>query len=278
MKFDLIIGNPPYTKGLDLHIHKRLEHCLNDNGKIVFVHPAMFLLSHKYNVGKRPGYDLDTSKLEYVKLFDGNDIFNIGLGVAMAITVWENAKSNDSVNVVDDVFTNESYQCKHDKIHPYGKHYGWIRQWMADNLDYSTNGSVGTHGRHTPETDIYIVLPIGNGSGPVMIAKGEDCMEGYLTKPRDHKSAYTNVYSFGSKVELENFVGYLKTKCVRFILSISKTNQMLFRGELNQIPWMDFTKSYSDKVLCEMWNIDEKLWKFIDEHIPDYYPDYQYGV
>ena len=57
---------------------------------------------------------------------------------------------------------------------------------------------------------------------------------------------------------------------------MSKTNQALFRGELNQIPWMNFTKSYSDKTLRDIWHIDDGLWKFIDKSIPDIYSDYHY--
>ena len=87
---------------------------------------------------------------------------------------------------------------------------------------------------------------------------------------------YNNVFEFKTADERTNFMNYLKTKAVRFILSLSKVDKNLLYGELNQIPWMDFTRSYSDKELCKMWNIDEKLWKFIDSHIPNYYPDYHF--
>lgn len=276
MKFDLIIGNPPYNGGLDLRIHKVMQNQVTPSGKIVFVHPAMFLLSHKYNVNKRAGYDLDTSKFESVHIFDGNDLFNIGLAVAVAITIWDNGKTNNIVNVRDDAYTNTSYICRHDEVHIYGEKYRDIKKWLDTYVDYVTNGSVGSHGKYKPTSNIYVAFPFGYGGGPMIIPKSKDSLNGYLTKAIGYTSNHNNVFSFSNEVERTNFLNYLKTKSVRFILSLSKTNQALFRGELNQIPWMNFTKSYSDKTLRDIWNIDDELWKFIDKSIPDIYSDYHY--
>jgi hypothetical protein len=63
---------------------------------------------------------------------------------------------------------------------------------------------------------------------------------------------------------------------VRFALSIFKFSNMLMRGELTQIPWLDFTKEWRDSTLRQEWNIDDELWTFIDNKIPDYYTDYKY--
>ena len=133
MKFDLTIGNPPYNGGLDLRIHKVMETFASPSGKIVFVHPAMFLLSHKFNVKKRAGYDLDTSKFENVHLFDGNNIFNVGLAGAVAVTTWNNEKNGKTVKVNDEAYTKTSYVCDHDEVHIYGKRYKEIKK-SSDNI------------------------------------------------------------------------------------------------------------------------------------------------
>ena len=48
------------------------------------------------------------------------------------------------------------------------------------------------------------------------------------------------------------------------------------QGELNRIPWLDFTKERRDADLRVEWNIGDDLWHFIDNKIPDYYTDYKY--
>lgn len=276
MKFDLTIGNPPYHRGIDLRIHNALQECVSPCGRIVFVHPAMFLLSHKYNVKNTLAAYIDESKFESVHIFDGNEVFNVGLGVSVAVTRWDAAKVDSDIEVRDDLYTNSTYKCQPCEIHMYGGKYAWLKNWLESNVDYKTNGSVGTHGKHVPTSEVFIVLPTGYGGGPQIIAKNTERMDVYLGKGKDYESGYRNVFSFDTETERANFVNYLKTKCVRFILSMSKANQMMFRGELNQIPWMDFTKPYSDQSLREIWNIDDEVWAFIDQTISATYDDYNY--
>ena len=72
-------------------------------------------------------------------------------------------------------------------------------------------------------------------------------------------------------------MNYAKTKTVRFLLSFVKNGPNVGRGEFEVIPWMDFTKEWDDKKLCEEFGISEELWQYIDNFIPDYYEDYVSG-
>lgn len=294
-KFDLAVGNPPYNLGketrVDLKIHKILEETLKDNGKIVFVHPSGFFLSHKYGVS--PKNPIDTKKLESIHMFWGNGMFNIGSFTPLCVTVWDNAKTNDIVTVIDDAYTYSTYECKSDKIHIYGaKDYAWICDWLNANVDYSTSISSKAI-KVQKKVKTVVTLPYAfafstmrgtpaNGSDIkfkddffTIVPKESDKIVPHLLAA-GAEVKYNNVFEFNTEKERTNFINYLKTKVVRFILSLSKVDKNLLFGELNQIPWLDFTKSYSDKDLCKMWNIDEKLWKFIDEHIPAYYPDWHF--
>ena len=40
MKFDYIVGNPPYNGSLHLKILEKSYKKLNENGKLIFVHPS----------------------------------------------------------------------------------------------------------------------------------------------------------------------------------------------------------------------------------------------
>ena len=77
MKFDLIISNPPYNKGLDLKI---LESVLDLGEKICFVHPIGWMLRDKNKKLKL--------KLEKSLIFDGNQAFTISSHTPCAINLF----------------------------------------------------------------------------------------------------------------------------------------------------------------------------------------------
>lgn len=279
-KFDLIVGNPPYNNGLDLKIHKVFEEGVAENGKIIFVHPCGFLLSHRESAKKNGVNGVDLSKMESVHLLWANNIFNIGLFVPVCISIWAKGKTTDKVHVVDEAFTKTIYDVKFDRIHIYGKDYWNFKEWLTKNVEYSDN--IPSHSEkiaskkfafvfsvvrgHPNNDDFFTVLP-----KEVDVINNNCVGIGYDITNDSNKF----LFSFRTSTERNNFIGFLKTKAVRFILSLIKVHQNI-SGDLNQIPWMDFTRSYSDKDLRQMWNIDDKLWEFIDKHIPDYYYDYHF--
>ena len=42
-------------------------------------------------------------------------------------------------------------------------------------------------------------------------------------------------------------------------------------GEMEIIPWMDFTQSWDDEKLFKYFDIDQKTQNYIREFLPDYY-------
>lgn len=288
-KFDLVVGNPPYNSGLDLRIHKILENCVTDIGKLVFVHPAQFMLAHKDGVAKVGGRDLDITKIESIRLFWGNSIFSTKVWPAFCVSTWLKNKETDEVNVIDDAYTRTNYVCTSNMVHLYGKDYGWIRKWLYNNVNFEDNLSIRANRvsktkyaiefatQRGTRTDNYTDTFVRDDFFTIVPKVDYALKQWYVNEVGyDCVSNGNRVFSFPSDKARQNFIKYLKTKSVRFILSLSKVTNTLVSGELNQIPWMDFTRSYSDKDLREMWNIDEKLWKFIDEHIPAYYPDWHF--
>ena len=289
-KIDLVVGNPPYQLGketrVDLKIHRILEDVLKDNGKVVFVHPAGFFLSHKYNVS--PKNPIDASKLESIHMFWGNGIFNIFSFTPLCVTVWNKAKKDDHVIVVDDAYTYSTYECESKKIHIYGaRDYSWICKWLNANVKY--DDSISRHCVDGKKVKLDYAFETSTLRGNPANGKESKFKDDFFTiVPKEEEKLaphlvgkgtevkYNNVFEFATENERTNFINYLKTKAVRFILSLSKVDKNLLYGELNQIPWLDFTQAYSDKKLRKMWNIDDKLWQFIDSHIPDYYYDYHF--
>lgn len=288
MKFDLAIGNPPYTRGLDIDIHKSLS---TVSKRIVFVHPSTYLISHKRSSFQKQMKRIDVSKFDSVHLLWGNSLFNIELYVPVVVSRWNSEKTNKQVLVQDDAYTHCSYVANYDEVHHYGKDYPRFLKWVNEKVMpiVETNGSIGSHGAYEVTEEFGFKMSTMRGHPPLddgdcalkpdfytILPGSEDAIKSNLCSKGDSDTSYKRMFSFKTDMERQNFLTYLKTKAVRFNLSIFKFSNMLMRGEMTQIPWMDFTKEWHDEDLRKLWFIDDDLWRIIDQKIPNYYKDYQY--
>ena len=290
MKFDLTVGNPPYTKGLDIDIHKSFS---GISERIVFVHPSTYLISHKRSSFQKQMKRIDVSKFETAHLLWGNAMFNIQLYVPVVVSSWNAKKTNKEVTVIDDAYNHCTYVTDYDKVHHYGKDYPRFLNWVNENVMplVEKNGSVGGHGAYEVTEQFGFKMSTQRGHPPLEDGDSALKPDFYTILPASDKAVkenycslgsrddnYKRMFSFKTEEERENFLWYLKTKAVRFVLSIFKFSNMLMRGEMTQIPWLDFIIRYSDADLRKMWNIDNELWAFIDKKIPNYYSDYFFGT
>lgn len=76
--------------------------------------------------------------------------------------------------------------------------------------------------------------------------------------------------SFDTELEAENFISYLKTKTVRFLVLQSLTSQHLARDKFGFVPQQDYTKAWTDEDLYEKYGFSEEEISFIEETIRDY--------
>ena len=92
-------------------------------------------------------------------------------------------------------------------------------------------------------------------SGP-----GECCTETWLV-----------LNSFNTKKECLSFKSYILTKVVRFLLLQSVISQDVTRENFRFVPDLGTYKGqYSDQILCNMWNITENEWRYINSRIHNY--------
>jgi len=101
----------------------------------------------------------------------------------------------------------------------------------------------------------------------------EDDFYTLISKDNEIANIPTNhmFFSFNNLTEAQSFQDYLKTKFVRFCLSILKNNSQLDRGELTFIPWMDFSQTWTDEKLYKYFDLSNSEIQFIETSIPSYY-------
>lgn len=279
-KFDVVFSNPPYNKNKDLKILKSLfeEHISNN---IVFIHPSGYLLDKKFKT-KLYNYIRNTNYLESVNMFWGNKLFGIKLFSPCCISVWNTNKTTDECSVTDNAISHTKYTCKINSI---SIHPAAVNIWKPvikcnKNLiteltppgqlsDYSVKfalirGHVYDSGGYMDDFFTLICKEIETNK----------CGQSFEFGDHVHMKLH---WSFNNETERVNFINYCKTKIVRFILSCIKVGGHIDSGELEVIPWLDFTKEWNDAKLCEEFNINNKLWNYINNFIPDYYEDYISG-
>ncbi len=286
-KFDVVFSNPPYNNNLDLKILELIKDMSNE---IIFVHPASWILSKfSYSPRYQRIRNYFKNHVKYVNLFCGNDLFNIRVKNALAIT--HIVKSNIDLTTVDDNLIIKNHKDKTTYIEKFENitwHGSMFKQaWkefekFRNTVDIYSNVISHTCSEQDVEEFGY---QIGKATGDDL---PQWCDIYFILNLNKHKSFRNKnskynewkkfIWSFNSANEQLNFDNYLKTKFIRFYLSFFKTNIDLSSCKIfERLPWLDFTQSWNDAKLCKEFNISKELWQYIDKFIPDYYDDYESG-
>lgn len=103
MQFDYIIQNPPYNKQLHLDFFKAGLDLLSENGKMVIIEPATWLINVRKN-GKAKKYDEIKKRIEghveSVVIENLNKDFNTNLFMPFATTTIDMSKTFDTIDLV----------------------------------------------------------------------------------------------------------------------------------------------------------------------------------
>ena len=74
---------------------------------------------------------------------------------------------------------------------------------------------------------------------------------------------------YDTQKEAENLVTYLKTKLVRFLVSMIKTTQICSRGKFEFVPILDMKTAWTDKMLYKRYGLDDSEIAFIEKMIKE---------
>jgi hypothetical protein len=278
MKFDLVFSNPPYNSNIDIKI---LNEVIDIADELIVVHPSTWLVDLK---GKKDLYSVFVenikNKTQSLELFNGNPVFNIGLFTPCVIThINNNYNGYVKVNYFNEQFSEKNlfdvtkYGIKwKNVILPF---FDKLRQYISDNgslwgnklqSNYIINDSVfyvqlASIIGHSQQTGVTML----KDDFYTMVMKNSDNNKGIRKKEN------INTFCFNSEHEQNNFIKYLKSDFARFCLSLYKINANIHRGELEIVPWLDFTEEWDDEKLYKKFDVSQELQDYIRDFLPDYY-------
>ena len=136
MKFDIVVGNPPYSGNLHLKIINTVINHLTEDGVASFIHPARWLQDPlaEYKKGSdKIKFKNIVDRLEDVKVIDheiSTNIFKISYNGELMISYISGKIQKKNITIYSDLF-NESF----DIVCSYAKNNNLLKYVEKDKID-----------------------------------------------------------------------------------------------------------------------------------------------
>jgi hypothetical protein len=293
---DFIIINPPYKDGLHLKIFLKAFEELNYGGTLICLHretPAITkALNPKYKKETDDYRNIMLSNTSEITFIDGNSIFsdsntNFFAPLIISKVVKDFNKSeikinsnhfknkfSYSVSTFDDVFIHSDIE---KTIRIRDKVKSIIMKYDLSNLNEKSS--------KYNKSNYYVNIKQLGGNKPkngkinkdfycLISPKYENDLENQITQNLldISKNGRGGGISVDSYQEALNLFSYLKTRFVRFVFSLTKIDQNIWDGDmLSVIPYLDFSKEWTDDMLFEYFELDGDLVDYIKEYIEPIY-------
>ncbi len=292
-KKDFIVINPPYKGGLHIDIFNKAFDELKDGGTLICLHPSTPFINRKptKDDGKTQKIKEIVSKYKTrLTLVDGNKMFDAGFFTPLSITRVEKVldekieviySHNDSSNKEVKLYNSL------DKIFIHGNDVvSKIKDKILSKMNTSLEDNLYRNGK---TSNTYYALcrfsghPPKNGETTVnpdffqLIYKSNenDYSSLLLNKAREKSEQrggnQFNDLGLNSNDSVLYFHNYLLTKFARFAVSIYKISATLDCKELAAVPYLDFSKEWTDADLFKEFGLDDTEIEFINNYIPNWY-------
>ena len=227
MKFDVAIMNPPYDGNLHLKI---LEKVIPVADKVVNISPARWLQDPLAKYKKNSDYNKFensiSKKIENIKIIpavQSNKIFNISFGNMAILLIGKGGFDYNTFN--NNVFVN--------KI---------VNKCSLSIMDKSTK-----------EGSKVAILPKYFGIINSHLGDTTRWISDNFTLFTTYRETYVNkLIQFETQAEVINCFNYLNSTVMRYYAIQARENQ---RVPWQFVPYLDFTKQWTDKRFCEYFGI-----------------------
>jgi len=288
---DITFTNPPYNGSMDLKILL----ALHEKGllkKLICVHPSTWLVDNKGTKllfkKFRDTFDKHTSSLE---IFNGNPVFDIGLFVPCVISTIDMNVEYSKKKVSwfgKDNWTVSSFE----DVTMYGSAWDPLVKDFQDKVSRycENNGSILSHLIHCSNADpkkYHIQLAAIRGHQTNIIENMyHDDFYTFVQKTLENNKGIRNkadkqktILQVDTQKEQSSLLFYLQSDFARLCLSLLKISQNAMRGETKLVPWMDFTKSWTDDDLFSElgYHKGHAIREYAKKFLPDYHNIYPNG-
>lgn len=271
MKFDYIVGNPPYMRRLHFKVSIKTFKQLKENGEFIFIQPATAFFNKNKNPteSQREYTDILLNHETEVQIV-GGDVFDAGFLSDLSITKIKKTKDSETINKITykntETYENvelqnisltqippKIYASIRDKIEKYTLKSGSLKSIT------SKNGGQG--------------IKISSIRGNVDQDSGLMMSNFYsFYSPPNYKDNYKN-HDEGMVVQCkkeqgENIYDYLELKVPQMALALYKYSSQTFN--FMYVPLFDFNKTYTNTELYDELDFTQKEQEYINKAIPDY--------
>jgi hypothetical protein len=291
-KWDLIIQNPPFQNGIHIHFFNKSFDLLSYNKLLIFVHPSTPFINRKPS-----REDNKTKKIKkiiqefesYITLIDGNKVFDAGFFTPLSITSIKKVLLNDIEVTYSHIDQNNKELKIYDNLSYINIHgcdiVNKISKKIKDKTVFSIedklyrNGNISKIGMyfkicrisgHPPKKSEKMINP---DFFQLVYKENENDSINLITNTPIGKRSDGNQFNeliINDVSEIEKIHKYLMTKFARFCLSIYKNSANIL-SDLKIVPYMDFSRFWSDYELFDFFELSEEERDFIISYIPNWY-------
>jgi len=260
MKFDLIVGNPPYSeltigrkkrKSIWFKFVKKSIELLKEDGYINMTTPASLFSIARFGEDRNNLSFLTSRGFEFTSIMsDVTDQFNVGIKICN----WEIHRKNDGKCVVDDVLMDLDYT----------KPLPFKMSPMNINILHACFTSLEswefTSGDKSKLTDHTVKIPGGRFPKYKNLSVG-------LSSDSPHTGKAKTTLVISNPDEVANYESIFSSKLFHYIIDIRGGNDQLSpAGIMRALPRVDTTRSWTDEDLYEEFNLSPEQIAMIEEN------------
>ena len=290
MKFDYIVANPPYNKTLHLDVFKKCIDTLDDNGELVIIEPATWLIDLKDKSTRSNAYKLYTpfkkeleGHIKSIEIENRNDDFSTSMIVPFSIVHYSKVPSIDkqieftcfgNKTYIDSIF-DANFIGKKDiidsilnkiKLHDcVNNHILNSRNKNKENISYIRYRDIS--GRHSYPSNAD-KIKINDGRYfystyilPLIHHKDQQI---YFTQPKNAKGKPSECV-VGTYQELINYKHYVLSNNLPLFINICMTIDQN-NNSLKYVPWL-VDKQYTDDEIYKMFNFTQQEINLIEKTV-----------